>query len=178
LGKTRSAWNSFRHGPRQPSPGGISPRRAVAWLGLAPFSPSPPPRRRAGDADPRRALGRLGEQIAARHLEGLRFSVLARNVRTRRGEIDLIAFDGATLVFAEVKTRREVARQPDHGLGQHPLEGLRAGQRERLRSLAAAWLHEHRAVRPHARTIRFDAIGVLVDAGGALRRLEHLEGAW
>jgi putative endonuclease len=46
--------------------------------------------------DRRRALGRLGEQIAARHLEGLRYSVLARNVRTRRREIDLIAFDGAT----------------------------------------------------------------------------------
>jgi len=45
-------------------------------------------------------------------------------------------------------------------------------------SLAAAWLREQRAVRPRARTIRFDAIGVLVDARGALRRLEHLEGAW
>ena len=145
---------------------------------VAPCDPSPPPRRRAGDADPRRALGRLGEQIAARHLEGLRFSVLARNVRTRRGEIDLIAYDGATLVFAEVKTRRDLARQPDHGLAQHPLAGLRAGQRERLRSLAAAWLREQREVRPHARTIRFDAIGVLVDARGAVRRLAHLEGAW
>jgi putative endonuclease len=145
---------------------------------LAPLNPSPLPLQPPVDADPRRALGRLGEQIAARHLEGLRFSVLARNVRTRRGEIDLIAFDGATLVFAEVKTRRALARQPDHGPGQHPLASLRAGQRERLRRLAAAWLHEQRAVRPHARTIRFDAIGVIVDARGVLRRLEHLEGAW
>ena len=104
--------------------------------------------------------------------------MLARNVRTRRGEIDLIAYDGATLVFAEVKTRRDLARQPDHGLAQHPLAGLRARQRERLRSLAAAWLREQRAVRPRARTIRFDAIGVLVDARGGLQRLEHLEGAW
>jgi putative endonuclease len=81
-------------------------------------------------------------------------------------------------VFAEVKTRRVAARQPDHGLGQHPLTGLRAGQRERLRRLAAAWLREQREVRPYARTIRFDAIGVLVDARGTLRRIEHLEGAW
>jgi putative endonuclease len=147
-------------------------------LPLAPFTPSPLPRRHAGDADRRRALGRLGEQIAARYLEGLRFSVLARNVRTRRGEIDLIAFDGATLVFAEVKTRRVGALLPGHGPGQHPLAGLRARQRARLRGLAAAWLREQRGGRPHARTIRFDAIGVLLDARGGLRRLDHLEGAW
>jgi len=104
--------------------------------------------------------------------------VLARNVRTRRGEIDLIAFDGATLVFAEVKTRRVGPRQRDHGPGKHPLAGLRADQRVRLRSLAAAWLREQRAVRPYARTIRFDAIGILIDGRGALRRLEHVEGAW
>ena len=104
--------------------------------------------------------------------------MLARNVRTRRGEIDLIAFDGRTLVFVEVKTRRVSGGQAGHGAGEDPLAGLRARQRERLRSLAAAWLREQRAVRPRARTIRFDAIGVLVDARGALRRLEHLEGAW
>ena len=57
-------------------------------------------------ADPRRALGALGEELAAAHLQRLGFVVLARNVRTRHGEIDLIAFDGRTLVFAEVKTRR------------------------------------------------------------------------
>ena len=102
----------------------------------------------------------------------------ARNVRTRRGEIDLIAFDGRTLVFVEVKTRRVSGRQPGHGAGEDPLAGLRARQRKRLRSLAAAWLREQRAVRPRARTIRFDAIGVLVDARGGLQRLEHLEGAW
>ena len=49
--------------------------------------------------DPRHALGRLGEQLAAAHLERLGFAILARNARTRYGEIDLIAFDGHTLVF-------------------------------------------------------------------------------
>ena len=53
----------------------------------------PPPK------DPRHALGRLGEQLAATHLERLGFAILARNARTRYGEIDLIAFDGHTLVF-------------------------------------------------------------------------------
>ena len=50
-------------------------------------------------------LGRRGEQLAALHLERLGFEILARNERTRHGEIDLIACDGETIVFAEVKTR-------------------------------------------------------------------------
>jgi putative endonuclease len=49
--------------------------------------------------DPRRALGRLGEQLAADHLERLGFAVIERNARTRYGEIDLIVFDGHILVF-------------------------------------------------------------------------------
>ena len=64
----------------------------------------------AKPADPRHALGRRGEELAAEHLHRLGFSPLGRNERTRYGEIDLIAFDGRTLVFAEVKTRRVDAR--------------------------------------------------------------------
>ena len=63
-------------------------------------------RRESQREDPRRALGRLGERLAAAHLQRLGFAILARNVRTRHGEIDLIAFDGEALVFVEVKTRR------------------------------------------------------------------------
>jgi hypothetical protein len=55
--------------------------------------------------DGRRSLGRLGEELAAAHFERLGFGVIARNVRTRHGEIDLIAFDGATLVFADANGR-------------------------------------------------------------------------
>jgi putative endonuclease len=128
--------------------------------------------------DHRRRLGRLGEDRAIAHFQRLGFRLLARNVRTREGEIDLIAFDGQTLVFAEVKTRRVSEPHPGYGAGQDPLAGLRARQRKRLRGLAAAWLREQPAARPRASTIRFDAIGVLIDARGGLRRLEHLEGAW
>ena len=127
------------------------------------------------DADLRRALGRTGEQIAARHLRARGFELLARNVRTRAGEIDLVAFDGVTLVFAEVKTRRVFARRL---LTEHePLSGLQGSQRARLRRLASAWLRETRA-RPSARAIRFDAIGVILDRDGALRELRHVEGAF
>jgi putative endonuclease len=128
--------------------------------------------------DRRRALGRLGEELAAAHLCGLGFDILQRNVRTRAGEIDIIAFDGHTLVFAEVKTRRVSSRRRPIREDQQPLIALRAQQRLRLRRLAIAWLSTSRRSRPFAADIRFDAIGVLLDGAGALRRLEHMEGAW
>ena len=56
--------------------------------------------------DLRHRLGRRGEQLAAEHLERLGFAIVARNHRTRFGEIDVIAHDGHTLVICEVKTRR------------------------------------------------------------------------
>jgi Holliday junction resolvase-like predicted endonuclease len=61
--------------------------------------------------DPRRTLGRLGEDLAAAHLRRLGFATLARNVRTRHGEIDLIVFDGRVLAFVEVKTRCAGSRE-------------------------------------------------------------------
>jgi putative endonuclease len=128
--------------------------------------------------DARRSLGRLGEQLAAAHLQRLGFSVVARNVRTRHGEIDLIAFDGATLLFAEVKTRRLSRPGAAGQLEQDPLAALGPRQRARLRRLAVAWLSNEGTARPTARTIRFDAVGVIVDATDRLVRLDHLEAAW
>jgi putative endonuclease len=128
--------------------------------------------------DTRRSLGSAGEDQAARHLRALGYELIARNVRTRRGEIDLIARDGSALVFAEVKTRRVGARQKTLRADQAPLCGLGPAQRARLRRLAASWLAETRRSRPATRTIRFDAIGVTIDTRGALRRLDHIEAAW
>jgi putative endonuclease len=129
--------------------------------------------------DQRRALGRRGEDLAARHLSALGAVLVARNQRTRAGEIDLIVRDGDALVFVEVKTRR-VRRCPSGAAGgpppNEPLWGLRAAQRRRLRRLAVAWLAEHPpSTRP--RELRFDAIGVLLDERDRLVRLDHLEGA-
>ncbi len=56
--------------------------------------------------DPRHSLGRLGERLAAEHLERLGYRVVARNYRTRFGELDLVVTDEEVLVFCEVKTRR------------------------------------------------------------------------
>ncbi|HKG39845.1 MAG TPA: YraN family protein [Conexibacter sp.] len=119
--------------------------------------------------DLRHRLGRVGEQLAAEHLERRGFAILTRNHRTRWGEIDLIVADDRRIVFCEVKTRR---------LGTSgPFDGLREAQCRRLRRMAAAWLQEQHQ-RPHTPELRFDAIGVTIDAYGRLVALEHLEGAF
>jgi putative endonuclease len=120
-------------------------------------------------SDPRRLLGSRGEDFAAAHLERRGFRVIARNQRTRLGEIDLVAYDGHTLVFAEVKTRRVGGRPPFDSLG--------VGKRLQVRRLAAAWL-AGASQRPRAGELRFDALGVVIDARGMLVSIEHLEGAF
>jgi putative endonuclease len=122
----------------------------------------------AVSSDPRHHLGRLGERLAAEHLERLGYAIVARNHRTRFGELDLVACDGTTLVFCEVKTRR--------GRGQ-PWDGLHGGKRAQVRRMARAYLDDQRD-RPRVPELRFDAIGVTIDARGRLTRLEHLEGAF
>ena len=119
--------------------------------------------------DARKTLGRLGEQLAAEHFERLGWEVLARNHHTRLGELDLVAVDGGTLVFAEVKTCR---------LGKgRPWDNLHALKRSQVRRIAGLWLREVRP-RPYFEAIRCDAIGVVVDARDQLVRLDHLEGAF
>lgn len=119
--------------------------------------------------DPRHQLGRHGEELAAQHLERLGFTIVARNHRTRHGELDLVAFDGTVLVFAEVKTRRK-------GSGS-PWDSLHLRKRAQVRRMAAAYLNQV-PERPRGRTLRFDAIGVILDSKGKLDGLEHLEGAF
>lgn len=128
--------------------------------------------------DPRHTLGRRGEQLAVEHLRRLGFTPLGRNERTRYGEIDLVAFDGETLIFVEVKTRRVDPRPRGPRPDQLPLYWLRPRQRIRLRKLATAWLADQKHIRPTAHTIRFDAIGVILDSRERLVRLDHVEGAW
>jgi putative endonuclease len=143
-----------------------------------PSTPSTNSSDKTQSADQRPALGRRGEEHALAHMHRLGFSPLGRNERTRYGEIDLIAFDGRTLVFAEVKTRRVNSQRQGIRPDQQPLVWLRPRQRVRLRRLAAAWLHEEKHIRPTAHTIRFDAIGVILDTKDRLIGLEHIEGAW
>ncbi len=104
----------------------------------------------------RQQVGRRGEDLACAELERQGLAVLARNWRCPRGEIDIVAADrserGLTLVFCEVKCRS--------GLGfGHPLEAITYAKLRTLRQLAAQWMRENRTT---ARTIRVDAIGVIL----------------
>jgi putative endonuclease len=119
----------------------------------------------------RAQLGRLGEQLACEHLIRRGFAILDRNYQTRWGELDVVAFDGRTLVFCEVKTRRLAPG------GGHPFDALRTVKQMRVRNMARRWLAE-RTGRPYARALRFDAIGVTFDLAGELVGIEHLEGAF
>lgn len=120
--------------------------------------------------DPRHHLGRVGEQLALEHLERLGYRLVARNHRTRFGELDLVVADDQAIVFVEVKTRR----------GPRPgrtWDSLHVRKREQVRRMAAAFLVE-RGDRPWSADLRFDAIGVTIDAYGRLVSLEHLEAAF
>jgi putative endonuclease len=121
--------------------------------------------------DPRRLLGASGEQLAAEHLERLGYRILERNYRTRWGELDIIAFDGRTLAFCEVKTRRAAG-----GAGS-PLEAIGPAKRAQVRKMAGRWLAARRQ-RPYAEVLRFDAIGLSFDAAGRMVSLEHVEGGF
>jgi putative endonuclease len=121
--------------------------------------------------DVRHQLGATGEQLAAEHLERLGYRIVERNYRTRWGELDIVAFDGRTLAFCEVKTRRVGGRAGG------ALEAVDSGKRSRVRKMAGRWLIDRRE-RPYAEVLRFDAIGVSFDRAGQLVSLEHVEGAF
>jgi putative endonuclease len=118
-----------------------------------------------------RALGRRGEDLAAEHFVRLGYRVLARNHRTRWGELDLVLADEGdrTIVFCEVKSRRL-------GVGDWR-DNLHAKKRKQVRKMAAAWLSRP-GDRPRHAELRFDAVGVTFDDHGELVRLDHLQGAF
>jgi putative endonuclease len=106
--------------------------------------------------EPTNVLGRRGEDLAAEHFSRLGYRVLAHS-------------DESTIVFCEVKARRL-------GSGE-PFDSLHERKRRQVRTMAAAWLNEV-TDRPFGAELRFDAVGVTVDARGELVRLDHLEGAF
>jgi len=96
-----------------------------------------------------------------------------RNARTRYGELDIVAMDGATLVFIEVKAGRANAvygpERPVHAVG--PRKQLQ------VRRLATAFMAERREL-PRYRQIRFDAVGVTFDHNGWVVDVEHIRAAF
>lgn len=117
-------------------------------------------------SDHRRALGRRGEDVATAYLVGIGYEILGRNVRTRYGELDIVAREGETLVFVEVR-----CRQNDR-LGS-PEESVDARKRAKLVALAEAYLATLVEQPP---ACRIDVVVVEI-RGGAARRLELIRDA-
>ncbi|GAB4144095.1 MAG: YraN family protein [Candidatus Promineifilaceae bacterium] len=111
----------------------------------------------------RKLLGAWGESVAATYLEAHGYRIVQRNWRCIYGEIDIVAQQGETLVFVEVKTRR----------GGTPEEGVTPQKAERMLTVAQAYLLAHDLDVPW----RVDVIAVELDRQGKLLRCEHLPGA-
>ncbi|MEU7706462.1 MULTISPECIES: YraN family protein [Streptomyces] len=119
------------------------------------------------DMNARSALGRYGEELAARRLTAAGMTVLERNWRCgRSGEIDIVARDGDVLVVCEVKTRRG-------GRFEHPMAAVTPVKAERLRGLAERWIQAHGGAPPGG--ARIDVVGVLLPERGAAV-VEHVRG--
>ncbi|MBW3600451.1 MAG: YraN family protein [Planctomycetes bacterium] len=115
-----------------------------------------------------RRLGERGERAAERYLRRLGYVIVARSRRDRLGEIDLVAVDGRTIVFVEVKTRRS------HEAG-HPVEAVDEEKQRRLTRLALAYLKHHDLMSCSA---RFDVIAVTWPDGARRPVIEHFKNAF
>jgi putative endonuclease len=109
-----------------------------------------------------RALGLSGEDLACRYLERKKYEILARGYRLFRGEIDIVARDGETLVFVEVKARADES----HG---RPEEAVTLGKQRQIRRIARGYLLEHPSPGVNC---RFDVIAILFRGRDDVR-LEH-----
>jgi putative endonuclease len=114
----------------------------------------------------RRDRGRAAEDAAARHLERRRHVILARNFRSRAGEIDLVTRDRETIVFVEVRSRG------GGGFGSGS-ESVDARKQRRLARAAEAYLARHRLGESRA---RFDVISI--DWIDGAPKIEHIEDAF
>lgn len=128
------------------------PRRLLARLRV-PRGPAP--------------LGLRGERAAAKYLKRQGYKIVARSQQAWGGEIDLVAVDGQTVVFVEVKTRQS------QQAGQ-PFEAVDADKQRRLTRLALGWLRHHGLLEYPA---RFDIVSITWAQAGK-PSIEHLRSAF
>lgn len=114
-----------------------------------------------------RSVGIWGEAQVANYLRKNRYRLVAHSYQCRFGEIDLIAMDGKTLCFVEVKTRSNLSM----GL---PREYVNSAKQERIRKTALFYLSEKELDCP----IRFDVAEVYQSGSGALERIEYIKNAF
>jgi putative endonuclease len=117
-------------------------------------------------------LGRRAEQLIAMRLEGSGWRLVGRNVRLPSGELDIVALDGSTLVFVEVKAGRAGTtvgpERPAHAVGRR--------KQLRLRRLAREWIAERRGP-SGVSGYRFDVVGVSFSLDG-LADVDHIRNAF
>src|ERR1700730_5905699 len=102
------------------------------------------------------SLGKTGEDLACGELERGGSAIVARRYRRRSGELDIIARDGDTIVFVEVKARH------GHAFG-HAAEAGGFAKRRRLARLAKGYVIRHRLT---GRPCRFDVVSIHFDEPG------------
>ena len=124
----------------------------------------------------RQLLGDRAEAIVAARLTESGMRVVARNQRTSevRGELDIIAVDRSALVFVEVKALRAGTLAGP----ARPVLAVGLRKQRKLRSLAVAWLRDHDGFVPAHRTLRFDVVGLRIDAAGRVVEWEHVRAAF
>jgi putative endonuclease len=103
----------------------------------------------------RQLLGKTGEDLACRELERRGYAIIARRYRERRGELDIIARDGATLVFVEVKAREDLR----FGAGS---EAITARKQRRMAQLAVEYMARHHITDCPC---RFDVVSIHFETG-------------
>ncbi len=120
----------------------------------------------------RQALGRRGEALAARVLTRQGWRVIGRNVRVSgmRGEIDIVAIDGDTVVIVEVKTASSHARMGP----VTPLELVGPKKQATLRSLAGAWAQQNAGSLRGINDLRIDVVGLRLDRNDAICEWIHV----
>ena len=123
-------------------------------------------------ANTRRALGQQGEELAAAHLVKLGYDIVARNWRTRSGELDIVAHDSDWLVFVEVRARR-IGRAASAPMLGRPEESVTPRKQLQLVAMADAYLFEM----PWSGPWRIDVIALEIRPDGSVARLNHLRDA-
>lgn len=113
-----------------------------------------------------KVLGIKGEDLAVKFLKGEGYRIITRNYKTSIGEIDIIAQDGNTIVFVEVKTRA------DEFFGQ-PFEAVNKRKRQKLKNLALLYQKKQEKEFP----VRFDVLSILYRNNGK-REIEHIKDAF
>ena len=114
----------------------------------------------------RQTLGKLGEDLACEELQRRGYAILARRYRRRGGELDIVARDGQTVVFVEVKTREGC----EYGGGAESVTRLK---RSRMASVALDYLSRHRL---SDCPCRFDVVAV--DMNDQQPRIELFQNAF